>query len=123
MKNDKIILKGISFYGYHGVSKIERKKGQNFYVDIEMAMDLAEAGKTDKLSKTVDYPRVYSLVKEVQSKKKYHLMETLAENIARAVLNEFDRIKEVTVKVRKSPVTIRELMEYAEVEISRLRKQ
>lgn len=123
MKNDKIVLKGMSFYGYHGVSKIERQKGQKFYMDIEMTLDLAKAGRTDKLSKTVDYPQVYSLIKELQSKKKYHLMEALAEDIADAVLNKFTRINEVTVKVRKPQVPVGGLMEYVEVEINRLRKQ
>lgn len=123
MKRDKIILKGMTFYGYHGVSKAERKTGQRFYMDIEMTLDLGEAGKTDKLSKTIDYTQVYSLIKEIQSKKKYHLMESLAEDIANAALDKFDRLNEVTVKVRKPHAPIGGLMEYVEVEINRLKKQ
>lgn len=123
MKVDKIVLKGMSFYGYHGVSKMERKTGQKFYMDIEMTLDLREAGKTDKLSKTIDYPQVYSLAKEVQSKRKYHLMESLAEDIASVVLNKFDKLNEVTVNVRKPQVPVGGLMEYVEVEITRLRGQ
>ena len=123
MKTDKIILKGMSFYGYHGVSKIERKTGHKFYMDIEMVLDLAGAGKTDNLAKTIDYPQVYSLVKEIQSKKKYHLMEALAEDIANALLNKCDKLNEITVKVRKPQVPVGGLVEYVEVEITRLRKQ
>ena len=123
MRNDKIVLKGMSFYGYHGVSRVERRTGQKFYMDIEMTLDLSQAGRTDKLSKTIDYPQVYSLIKEIQSRRKYHLMESLAEDIANAALDKFDRLNEVTVKVRKPHAPIGGLMEYVEVEINRLKKQ
>lgn len=123
MKTDKIILKGMCFYGYHGVSKAERKTGHKFFMDIEMNLGLSDAGKTDKLVKTIDYPQVYSLVKEIQSKRKYHLMEALAEDIASAVLNKFDKLNEVVVKVRKPQVPVGGVMEYVEIEINRLRGQ
>jgi len=122
MRNDKIVLKGMSFYGYHGVSRVERRTGQKFYMDIEMTLDLSQAGRTDKLSKTIDYPQVYSLIKEIQSRRKYHLMESLAEDIASAVLNKFGKINEVNVKVRKPQVPVGGLIEYVEVEINRLRE-
>jgi dihydroneopterin aldolase len=50
---DKIVLKDIRLYGYHGVFPSEREKGQNFYIDVELFLDLGEAGKTDDLEKTV----------------------------------------------------------------------
>ena len=41
---DKIILKGLVFFGYHGVHSAERQLGQRFVVDAELTVDLALAG-------------------------------------------------------------------------------
>ena len=40
---DKIILKGMEFYAYHGVMKEEQRLGQRFIVDITMILSLQEA--------------------------------------------------------------------------------
>lgn len=32
---DKMVLRGMEYYGYHGVFAEERKLGQRFYVDLE----------------------------------------------------------------------------------------
>jgi dihydroneopterin aldolase len=122
MARDKIILKGISFYGYHGTSEIEKRKGQRYYIDIEMILDLEKAGRSDELSKTLDYKQAYVLVKKIQGSKKYRLLEALAEDTAGALLNKFREINEITVKVRKPRPPVGGLMEYAEVEINRTRK-
>ena len=58
---DKIILKGMEFYAYHGVMKEEQRLGQRFIVDITMILSLQEAGETEVLSKTVNYAEVYEL--------------------------------------------------------------
>jgi len=120
---DKIILKAMSFYGYHGVSKMERKSGQKFYIDIEMSADLSRAGKTDKLSDTIDYPSVYALIEKIQSKKKYHLMEALAESILQNLFKDFKKIKEILVRIRKPQAPVGGVMDYVEIEITRLRDQ
>ena len=41
---DKIILKGLVFFGRHGVHSAERQLGQKFVVDAELSADLALAG-------------------------------------------------------------------------------
>ncbi len=120
---DKIILKAMSFYGYHGVSQMERKSGQKFYVDIEMTVNLSKAGKTDKLSDTIDYPLVYALVEKIQLKKKYHLMEALAEDISKNLLKNFKKIKEVVVRIRKPQAPVGGVMDYVEIEITRMSEQ
>jgi len=121
MARDRMILKGMCFYGYHGTSRTERQKGQKYYMDIEMRLDLEPAGKSDRLTHTLDYTQVYSLAREIQGKKKYHLLEALAEDIAKAVLEKFGKVYEITVKVRKPQAPVGGLMEYVEVEVNRSR--
>jgi len=122
MTKDKIILKGMSFYGYHGTSEIERRKGQRYYIDIEMIVDLEKAGRSDELSKTLDYKQACVLVKKIQGGKKYRLLEALAEDTAGALLDKFKEIHDITVKVRKPRPSVGGLIEYAEIEINRMQK-
>ena len=56
---DRILLNGMTFYGYHGVRPEEKELGQRFVVDVEMELDLRAAGTSDDLTDTVDYsPRL-----------------------------------------------------------------
>ena len=37
---DKIVLKNMAFYGYHGNLESEKSQGQRFFVDVEIKTDL-----------------------------------------------------------------------------------
>ena len=52
---DRISLHNMRFYGYHGVYEHEREMGQRFEIDVELSLDLAQAGATDELEDTLDY--------------------------------------------------------------------
>jgi len=119
---DKVRLVNMSFYGYHGVHDEERRLGRVFFVDVEMALDLRDAGQADDVNRTVDYAQVYALVREIEHSKQYALLEALTSDIAAAVLDRFPRVEEVTVRARKPEVPVGGLMDYAEVEITRRRE-
>ena len=55
---DTIAVMGIRARGRHGVLDFEREMGQTFVVDVEMAVDIAQAGRSDDLAHTVDYGAV-----------------------------------------------------------------
>ena len=44
---DRIILKDLGFYGYHGVFAEEEKLGQRFFIDLELGADLTAPATTD----------------------------------------------------------------------------
>jgi dihydroneopterin aldolase len=104
--NDKILLKNMEFYGFHGVFEHERELGQNFYVDLEIQLDLDIPCKTDSLNDTLDYALIFNKVKEATENTRFNLLEALAQHIADTVLS-FDLIKKVTVKVKKQFMPIR----------------
>ncbi|MGB4503398.1 MAG: dihydroneopterin aldolase [Syntrophaceticus sp.] len=116
--SDRIILKGMQFYGYHGVMPAEQELGQPFIVDLEMCCDLREAGEKDDLNKTVDYSSVFELVKGIVTGEPYLLIEALAERIAGSVLAEFP-ITEVLVRVRKPHAPLKGIFADVSVEIRR----
>jgi dihydroneopterin aldolase len=89
-------------------------------VDVELVLDLAPAGTSDDLAKTVDYGDVYEVVRRNVESASYRLLETMAEAISREILGAFP-IDEVAVRVRKPAVQLGGPLDYAGVEIRRRR--
>src|SRR5690349_6330360 len=83
---DRIVLRDLIFYGYHGCEEAERTLGQRFVVDVILTLDLGPAGLSDDLNQTIDYSSVYTLVRAVVEGPPYRLIEAVAERIAAAVL-------------------------------------
>ncbi|WP_425446701.1 dihydroneopterin aldolase [Dethiothermospora halolimnae] len=116
---DKIIMKNLSFYGYHGALKEENVLGQKFFIDIDMYVDLKNAGKSDDVNDTVHYGIAYDIVKDVVENKRFNLIEALGENIAQELLNKFNTISEVNVLIRKPEAPVNGIYDYFGVEIRR----
>ncbi len=116
--SDKILIKGLRVFGYHGVNRIEREHGQHFVVDIEARLDLREAGSTDLLGTTLDYDSVVKKVQNVVSHERYTLIEALAQRISDVVL-EYPEVYAVTVRVAKPKPPIEADLESVQVEIQR----
>lgn len=97
---DKIIVEGMEFTGYHGCLQEERRDGQPFLVDLNLYKSLRQAGQSDKLSETVDYSRVYQVVKAIVEGTPRNLIEAVAEEIAAKVLAGFP-LERVDVTIHK----------------------
>lgn len=100
MTEDKIIVQGMTFWGYHGVNPEERTQGQRFVVDLELALDLSPAGISDDLGRTANYAAAYRVTKEVVEGEPLNLIEAVAERLAAALLERFP-LESVRVRVRK----------------------
>jgi dihydroneopterin aldolase len=103
---DRILLRDLAFFGYHGVKPEEKTLGQRFLVDLELCLDLQPAGRSDDLSLTVDYGQVYQAVREVVEGPSRNTIEAVAENVAMALLERFPRLSSVVVKVKKPSAPI-----------------
>ncbi|WP_066175042.1 dihydroneopterin aldolase [Bacillus marinisedimentorum] len=119
---DKIHVNRMSFYGYHGVFSEENKLGQRFYVDLVLEMDLTPASKTDDLTKTVNYADIYEKVKEIVEGPPRKLVETVAEEIAAAILGSFAPVQICTVKVIKPDPPINGHYDSVAIEMTRARQ-
>ncbi len=85
---DRILLEGLTFYGYHGVNPEERTLGQRFVVDLALSLDLRPAGRTDDLTRTANYAAIWKIVRRIVEGPPCNLIEAVAERIATAVLTE-----------------------------------
>ena len=121
MTTDRIIVGGIKFHGYHGLTKLERQVGVRCSIDVELSMDLHDAARTDDLSHTIDYREIHELVLDLgRDGGSFHLIEALAGHIAEAILDRFP-VSEVTVRVRKETPGLDGIVDYVGAEVTRPR--
>lgn len=62
---DKIIIKGLKFFAYHGVNHEEKEQGQNFIFDIILHVNINKACHSDNVEDTVSYAKVVKTVRRV----------------------------------------------------------
>ena len=118
---DVILLNGMEFMGRHGCSEEERKHLQPFIVDIELYLDLSTAGKSDKLTDTVDYVQVFNEMKKIVTGTPRNLIETVAEDIAQSLLKHFVQIETLKITIHKPAAPIAETFNGAAISITRSR--
>lgn len=109
MTADRIELRGIEAFGFHGVLAHEQELGQTFVVDVELDVDLAAAGASDDLADTVDYGALSGDLARVVRDERYDLIERLATRLADVCLAR-PPVVAATVTVHKPhapvPVTL-----------------
>jgi dihydroneopterin aldolase len=98
---DRIEIKGIKSFGYHGVFESENIAGQDFFVDISLELDLSRASVTDDVSDTVNYAEITDLVVAEVTGDRVALIEKLAARIADRIKNTYSQIVTVSVTVHK----------------------
>ena len=118
--SDEEFLEGLRFYGYHGLNPEERALGQRFVVDVHLAADLRQAGRSDDLGDTINYSAVAKRVRAIVEGPPRELIETVAEEIATALLAEHPLARSVTVTLRKPEAALKGIiMEAAGVRVRR----
>ena len=103
--SDRIELRGLRVFGYHGWFDSERRDGQEFVVDITLWLDLAPAAATDDLADTVDYGALAQRAVAIVAGPARNLIETVAGEIADDVLTD-SRITAAEVVVHKPAAPI-----------------
>lgn len=117
---DVIRLRDVTVFPRLGVAAIEKEWVQKVTLDVDLVLDLSSAAETDDVARTVDYERVYRRIREVAHARKYHLIESLAGEIARMVVSEFE-IERTVVRVRKTNLPFDAHLSCVEVELERRR--
>ena len=118
MAQDRIQLKGMVFFGHHGISPEEQALGQRIEVDLEIEADLEAAGHADDPALTIDYSELFRITRDVVEGESVRLLETLSTRIADRVRDDFDAVSAVWVKVMKPGAPIDgSVLRYAAVEV------
>ena len=119
---DRIYIKGLDVFAYHGVMPKEKRDGQRFVLDITLDCDLSRAGQTDRLEDTVDYTAVMDAAVQAMTENSYDVIERAASRTAEAILRAEEKVEKVTLCLRKPEAPIDKIFDYVAVEITRERK-
>jgi 7,8-dihydroneopterin aldolase/epimerase/oxygenase len=119
--SDAIFVSGLVLHAYHGVMQHEAKVGQTFKLDLKLAIDLAEASRSDKLKHTVSYDTVVKAASEAFCARRYRLVEAAAGAVAKAMLESFAQVSAVAVTVHKPHAPIAATFDDVGVTVERVR--
>lgn len=119
---DRIILKDLGFYGYHGLMIEESRLGQRFFIDLSCGIDLSEPARTDQVGATISYAEIYDVVKAAFEEKRFKLIEALGQHVVDRLFAAFPGIAWVKIRVRKPEAPIAMVRGEAAIELRRRRK-
>ena len=100
MNMDIITIKDLSVLCRIGVPDQERANPQRLLITIEMAGDFSRAAQSDEIDHTINYYDVSQRITQLCAKESFKLIERLADEISRILLDEF-RAEQATVEVKK----------------------
>ena len=98
--SDSIHIKGLRLSTHVGVPDEERKTAQSVAVSASITLSKSFKGFDDCIEQTIDYYQVSLKMREVAASGERKLIETLAEDLAAAVI-AFEGVSAVTLEVEK----------------------
>jgi len=79
-------LKNLKFHTIIGLYKWEDEINREININLEI--EIANDSIDENIERTVDYDKIVSLIKDIINKKRYKLLETLAQNIVTTILED-----------------------------------
>jgi dihydroneopterin aldolase len=119
--SDRIFVSGLLIHAHHGVMPHEENVGQRFVIDLELAIDLAPAGRSDKLADTASYSAIVDTATRAFTQESFQLVEAAAGVVAEALLAGFPKVSSVRVTVHKPHAPIAAIFNDVGVSILRMR--
>lgn len=98
--SDIVFIEGLAIDALIGIYDWERRVRQTLVFDIEMEFDNRVPAATDAIDDTLNYKAVSTRVVEIVATSSYGLVESLAEHVARVILDEFE-VRRVQLKLSK----------------------
>lgn len=86
---DIIYLKDLRIDTVIGIFEWERRIRQKVVFDLEMGTDISKAAASDNIGDTLDYKSLAKRVISFVEDSSFNLVETLAESVARLIVDEF----------------------------------
>lgn len=118
---DKIIIKNLKVYSYHGVNDEEKVRGQEFVVDAILELDLSTACESDNINNTVSYAKVIKTIGKVMGRESYNLLEKLSMQIIKEIFLLYTAVESVEICVKKPMAPIKANFDYVAVNLKRYR--
>jgi dihydroneopterin aldolase len=101
----QLVLQGLRVRGRVGCKDSERAHPQMLHMDLRIHYDMREAIASDDVSKAIDYKAVAATVRELLAAREWHLIETMAHDVAGAIRKLSERITRLEIIVTKDVIT------------------
>ena len=118
---DKITIKSLKLFAYHGVNPEEKENGQNFYIDLNYFLDLSLPCESDNVDDTVSYAKVVIIIQRVFTERSYDLIEKAAQKVCDALFESFESIKKIEITLKKPEAPVKAEFDYMAVSLTRER--
>lgn len=118
---DRILVERIAVFAYHGLLEEEARIGQRFYISLDCRIDLRPAGLSDDVAKTVSYADLTEIVVRIATTRRFALIEALAEAIAAEILERFESVDSIVVRVDKPSAPVPAVIDGVAISILRSR--
>lgn len=112
-----IRIHNLRFHTFNGVLPEERRNGQQLAIDVFLDYPIETRVHDDELSTTISYADVRDVIDRFVHEHSYKLIESLANELLKALLNEFPA-ERVTLKIRKYSVPMPGIFDDVEIEVS-----
>src|SRR2546428_3040345 len=119
----RILIRGLRCRGRQGTTPTEQQQAHDYLVDVSLSVDISEAVARDELAAALAISEVALCVREEVARRPRVLVERITADVARALLERFERVAEVTVKVEKpEPEGLEAAAEAVELTIARAQR-
>lgn len=102
---DYILIEGLKVTASVGVHAWEKVLRQPLLIDLKLGCQLDAPGRSDNLSDTLDYAQITQFVQDRTQGGQFNLLETLANQIADDILQNFGQgpchIESVQISLKK----------------------
>jgi 7,8-dihydroneopterin aldolase/epimerase/oxygenase len=110
-------LKELHFYAHHGLYAEEKKTGNEFEINLSVSYEPISGTITD-ISDTVNYAKLYALLKTEMAKPR-HLLETFVMEVVEMIHVSYPQVKKIEISITKLHVPIAKFIGTASVSYSR----
>src|SRR6266550_22522 len=119
----RIEIRRLRCRGRQGITPADQQQAHDYLVDVSLSVDIADAVAKDDLAAAIDISEVASCVREEVARRPRVLLERVTADVARALLERFERVAEVRVKVEKpGPAGLDAAAEAVELTLARGRR-
>lgn len=119
---DRILIEALEVECIVGVRPLERRRKQVVRLDLALSLDLSGAGKTGRITDTVDYARIADEVSGLLRFREYQLIEVATEELAAMLFGVHPMLQALQIRLEK-PEALRGRARSASVEVQRSRAQ
>ncbi len=89
MSLDTVFIEALHIETIIGIHAFEQNAPRPLILDLELGVDIREAAASDRIRDAVDYSAVADEIIKLAASRRFQLIETLAETIARKVFERF----------------------------------